>query len=277
MRAVFSTERGMIVMALLHVSFYSRTLERETQMDVILPEAAKGLIGMNGAAAPQCPTLYLLHGMSDDQTIWQRRTSIERYAAPYGLAVVMPSVDLGWYTDMYRGDPYFTFITRELPAVCRDLFPIMSHRREDTFAAGLSMGGYGALKCALTYPDRYAGCISLSARCSVQNKLKLIENDPGQIREWQAILGEDLTVQPENDLYALLSRIQKPAASPRFYVACGTEDFLYSESVDMSAALRQTFAQVEYEEWPGVHDWVFWDAAIPRGLNSVLPAEDKAE
>ena len=125
--------------------------------------------------------------------------------------------------------------------------------------------------------ERYAGCISLSARCSVQNKLKLIENDPGQIREWQAILGEDLTVKPENDLYALLARIQKPAASPRFYVACGTEDFLYSESVEMAAALQQTFDHVKYEEWPGVHDWVFWDAAIPRGLISVLPREEKAE
>lgn len=90
-RAVFSTERGMIAMALLHVNFYSRTLERETQMDVILPEAAKKLIGMEGVAARQCKTLYLLHGMSDDQTIWQRRTSIERYAATYGLAVVMPT------------------------------------------------------------------------------------------------------------------------------------------------------------------------------------------
>ena len=145
------------------------------------------------------------------------------------------------------------------------------------FIVGHSMGGYGALKCALTYPERYAGCISLSARCSVQNKLKLIENDPEQIREWRAILGEDLTVKPENDLYALLARIQKPAASPRFYVACGTEDFLYSESVEMAAALQQTFDHVEYEEWPGVHDWVFWDAAIPRGLISVLPREEKAE
>ena len=143
-------------MALLHVNFYSRTLERETQMDVILPEAAKKLIGMEGVATRQCKTLYLLHGMSDDQTIWQRRTSIERYAAAYGLAVVMPTTDLGWYTDMYRGDKYFAFITCELPAVCRDLFPMMSPRREDTYVAGLSMGGYGALKCALTYQVRPA-------------------------------------------------------------------------------------------------------------------------
>ena len=113
----------MIVMALLHVSFYSGTLERETQMDVILPEATRGLIGMKGTAARQCRTLYLLHGMSDDQTTWQRRTSIERYAAAYGLAVVMPTTELGWYTDMYRGEKYFTFITRELPACAATCFP----------------------------------------------------------------------------------------------------------------------------------------------------------
>ena len=152
-------------MALLHVNFYSRTLERETQMDVILPEAAKKLIGMEGVATRQCKTLYLLHGMSDDQTIWQRRTSIERYAAAYGLAVVMPTTDLGWYTDMYRGDKYFAFITRELPAVCRDLFPMMSPRREDTYVAGLSMGGYGALKCALR---ARAMCSAAGLRCQAR-------------------------------------------------------------------------------------------------------------
>ena len=155
-------------MALLHVNFYSRTLERETQMDVILPEAAKKLIGMEGVATRQCKTLYLLHGMSDDQTVWQRRTSIERYAAAYGLAVVMPTTDLGWYTDMYRGDKYFAFITRELPAVCRDLFPMMSPRREDTYVAGLSMGGYGALKCALRAGDVFSRGASLSGAADIR-------------------------------------------------------------------------------------------------------------
>ena len=155
-------------MALLHVNFYSRTLERDTQMDVILPEAAKKLIGMEGVATRQCKTLYLLHGMSDDQTIWQRRTSIERYAAAYGLAVVMPTTDLGWYTDMYRGDKYFAFITRELPAVCRDLFPMMSPRREDTYVAGLSMGGYGALKCALRAGDVFSRGASLSGAADIR-------------------------------------------------------------------------------------------------------------
>ena len=253
-------------MACLSWTFHSPSLRMATHAFVVLPEYP---------AQPQ-NTLILLHGLSGACDTWNRRTSIERYAQKHNLAVIMPEVQRSWYTDMVYGLPYFTFITDELPRLAANTLRVPvdpAHR----YVGGLSMGGYGALKCALTYPERYAGCISLSARCSVQNKLKLIENDPGQIREWQAILGEDLTVKPENDLYALLARIQKPAASPRFYVACGTEDFLYSENVEMAAALQQTFDHVEYEEWPGVHDWVFWDAAIPRGLISVLPREEKAE
>ena len=253
-------------MACLSWTFHSPSLRMATHAFVVLPEYP---------AQPQ-NTLILLHGLSGACDTWNRRTSIERYAQKHNLAVIMPEVQRSWYTDMVYGLPYFTFITDELPRLAANTLRVPVDAAH-LYVGGLSMGGYGALKCALTYPERYAGCISLSARCSVQNKLKLIENDPGQIREWQAILGEDLTVKPENDLYALLARIQKPAASPRFYVACGTEDFLYSESVEMAAALQQTFDHVEYEEWPGVHDWVFWDAAIPRGLISVLPREEKAE
>ena len=253
-------------MACLSWTFHSPSLRMATHAFVVLPEYP---------AQPQ-NTLILLHGLSGACDTWNRRTSIERYAQNHNLAVIMPEVQRSWYTDMVYGLPYFTFITDELPRLAANTLRVPVDPAQ-LYVGGLSMGGYGALKCALTYPERYAGCISLSARCSVQNKLKLIENDPGQIREWQAILGEDLTVKPENDLYALLARIQKPAASPRFYVACGTEDFLYSESVEMAAALQQTFDHVKYEEWPGVHDWVFWDAAIPRGLISVLPREEKAE
>ena len=88
-----------------------------TSMDVILPEQTMGQIGMEGRASDKpYPTLYLLHGMSDDHTIWQRRTSIERYVSDMGIAVVMPTTHLGWYTDMAQGNRYWTFISEELPA-----------------------------------------------------------------------------------------------------------------------------------------------------------------
>ncbi len=128
-------------MALMHVDFFSDVLGMCMNMDVILPQQTHGQIGMEGTdAGGQYKTVYLLHGMSDDHTIWQRRTSIERYASTLGIAVVMPTTHLGFYTDTVYGMRYWTFISEELPAVCREFFPRMSAKREDTLAAGLSMG-----------------------------------------------------------------------------------------------------------------------------------------
>jgi len=130
-------------MALIHCDFFSEALGLSTSMCVILPEPARGQIGMPGSerqpSGPH-PVLWLLHGLSDDHTIWQRRTSIERYVAERGLAVVMPAVARSFYTDMAHGLPYWTFISEELPAAARSFFPL-SPAREDNFVAGLSMGG----------------------------------------------------------------------------------------------------------------------------------------
>ena len=110
--------------------------------------------------------LYLLHGLSDDDTIWLRRTSIERYVAPLGLAVVMPQVHRSFYTDEAHGNRYWTFLSEELPELVHHFFRL-SRRREDTFVAGLSMGGYGALKWALREPERFAAAASMSAAADV--------------------------------------------------------------------------------------------------------------
>ncbi len=118
--------------------------------------------------------LYLLHGYSDDQTAWQRWTSIERYAEGLNLAVVMPAAQNSFYTDMVHGGKFFTFLTEELPAVVHDLFPL-STERADTFVAGLSMGGYGAFKLALSRPDLYAAAASLSGALDICEVVK--END----------------------------------------------------------------------------------------------------
>jgi S-formylglutathione hydrolase FrmB len=112
-------------MPLIRCDFFSEALRLSTSMTVILPQETSSQIGMRGTArGGEPPTLYLLHGLSDDDTIWLRRTSIERYAAPLGLAVVMPQVHRSFYTD---------------PALVRAFFRV-SDRPEDTFVAGLSMG-----------------------------------------------------------------------------------------------------------------------------------------
>ena len=109
-------------------------------MTVILPEATAtqiGMVGRTGAGLP--PVLYLLHGLSDDDTTWLRRTSIERYVASLGLAVVMPQVHRSFYTDEALGGRYWSFLSEELPALVSTFFRV-SERRSDTFVAGLSMG-----------------------------------------------------------------------------------------------------------------------------------------
>ena len=191
-------------MALLHVDFFSDVLGMCAEMDVILPEQTHGQIGMEGKRGDgKYPVLYLLHGMSDDHTIWQRRTSIERYAADYGIAVVMPSTQLGWYTDMYMGHKWWTYISQELPAICRSFFPYMSDKREDTFAAGLSMGGYGALKCGLLAPDTFSAVASLSGGVDAADCADAVPGDP-HAQLWEDIFGpKDQIRGSDNDLFAV--------------------------------------------------------------------------
>ena len=114
-------------MALLYVDFFSEVIGMCMQMEVIRPERSRGQIGMQGQkGGGKIPVLYLLHGMSDDHTIWLRRTSIERYVSSLGIAVIMPTTHLGWYTDMAYGNRYWTYISEELPKICHSFFADLS-------------------------------------------------------------------------------------------------------------------------------------------------------
>ena len=135
-------------MAFLELNYYSESLRRRVTVNVLLPEIDKKA---DGVGAPDCEsykTLYLFHGLTGNRSDWIRKSSIERYAEKYKIAVVMPEVGRSWYTDTAYGENNFTFVTEELPKVCRSYFKGMSSKREDNFVAGLSMGGYGAVKAA---------------------------------------------------------------------------------------------------------------------------------
>lgn len=244
------------------------------QMDVILPEATRGLIGMAGqSGGAMWKTLYLLHGMSDDHTIWQRRTSIERYAAEKGIAVVMPTTHLGWYTDMYRGFKYFSFIAGELPKVCRQMFPNLSPRREDTYAAGLSMGGYGALKCGFRAPEVFSRVASLSGGVdAAATALRGAENS-----YWRDVFGPAEDVPGSvNDLFAAAEELKDSPLRPDVYMWCGTEDFLYDQNVRLRDHLDALGYDLIYEESPGDHQWKYWDEKIQTVLDWLVPGEEEA-
>ena len=154
-------------MALLQVNFFSQILGMAMTMDVILPEGSQG-IGVNARPVwdgeEELPVLYLLHGTSDDHTIWQRRTSIERYVADKKLAVVMPNAHISAYTNQRFGFRFFDFVAEEVPAFCQKYFKI-SPQWEKNFIAGLSMGGYGALKIGMRCADRFGYAAGLSSGC----------------------------------------------------------------------------------------------------------------
>lgn len=257
-------------MPLIDCHFFSDALGLSCSMYVILPRVASAAqIGMaetsRGPGAKR-PVLYLLHGLSDDHTIWLRRTSIERYATERGLAVVMPTVGRSYYTDMKHGHRYFQFISQELPAIVQDLFPI-SAERQDNFVAGLSMGGYGAFKLAMTYPHRFAAAASLSGALDVARVIR--EVDPTREPEFENIFGPlDAIAGTHNDVLHLATQLaaKPPAQRPMLYQCCGAEDFLYRINLDFRDHLRRLNLSLTYEDGPGQHEWGYWDKMIQNVL-----------
>ncbi len=257
-------------MAFCELRFHSDALGRAVSVNVILPESAKTLIGMNTDADDNYKTLYLLHGLSDDHTIWERRTSIERYAAERGIAVVMPNGGRSWYTDMANGAGYFTFITKELPEACRAFFRGMSDKREDNFIGGLSMGGYGAVKAALTYPECYSGCICLSGA------LDIASFKHHSIEEWRGIFGYDLDSMADirgthHDVYALAKKnASEKKPFPKLYMWCGESDYLFDNSIRFDKLLTELGVEHKYDVSEGDHSWHWWDLHIQDGLDYIL-------
>ena len=251
-------------MALINCDFFSESLGLSTQMTVILPQRTQAQIGMEGKAGMgKFPVLYLLHGLSDDHTIWLRRTSIERYVAPLGLAVVMPGVHRSFYNDMAYGMKFWSFVSEELPAITRSFFPI-SDRREDNFVAGLSMGGFGAFKLAFNKPENFSAAASLSGAMDSKGLYERWK----EIRECDLIFGGlDKIEGTQNDLFHISSELAKSKVkAPKLFMSCGTEDFLYGDNLRMKAHLESLKLDLAYTERVGTHDWGFWDTEIQKVL-----------
>lgn len=263
-------------MALITCNFFSEALGFSTSMTVILPQQTSTQIGLKNSSTRKLhPTLYLLHGLSDDDTIWSRRTSIERYVAELGLAVIMPNVHKSFYTDMEYGDKYWTFLTEELPAIARSFFPL-SDAREDNFVAGLSMGGYGAFKWALRHPDRFAAACSLSGALDMVGHTKRIDNALGS-RLFQLVYGDKQLEGSDEDLIHVLKKQSKlDLPKPELFQCCGTEDFLYEDNIVFRDACLEAGYPLTYVEGPGTHEWGYWDTHIQLFLQSLqLKHDDK--
>ncbi|GAB3598355.1 alpha/beta hydrolase family protein [Angustibacter peucedani] len=266
-------------MALVRVDWFSEVLEMGTSTLVLLPQATTAQIGVDSpddgaaggeepVAAQGFPTLYLLHGLSDDATAWTRYTSVERFTSAAGLAVVMPQVGRSFYTDAAHGGRWWTHVSEELPQVMRSFFRLSS-RREDTFVAGLSMGGYGAMKWALRRPQDVAAAASLSGALDLaarQGTGDLYADIESTVFDGRRVEGSD------DDLLALLRGLDAAgrAALPRLYVGCGTEDHLLPENERFLALAAERGVDVTTDLRPGEHEWGLWDRVV-RDVVDWLP------
>ncbi|MFW6273763.1 MAG: alpha/beta hydrolase [Halanaerobium sp.] len=251
-------------MAFIQCNFFSDVLGMSSTMNVIIPENREKRIGIESKAdQDKYPVLYLLHGLSDDHTAWMRRTSIERYANKYGLAVVMPNVHRSFYTDMAAGNNYFTFISEELPEIAEKFFPLKTGRN-NTFLAGLSMGGYGAFKIALNQPERFAAAASLSGALNIAENAEQAEEKEELYPELKWVFGDLNRVENTNhDLFYLLKKLKgKKKKIPELYQCCGTEDFLYKDNLKFKNFCRKNKIKLKYEEESAVHEWGYWDKKI---------------
>jgi putative tributyrin esterase len=250
-------------MALFEVRFYSESLTISAAMHVITPE--------HRSADKDWSTLYLLHGWSDDHSIWLRRTAIERYVKDLPLVVVMPAIGKSYYANMLHGYRYWDFISEELPARVREFFQVRSER-EYNFTAGNSMGGYGAFKLGLAYPERYAACASLAGALDVDTLFNSdIKREPGDAR---LIFGQPPIIPDEDNLFTLVKKKKWGQYPTKFNQWCGTEDFLYNDNIRFRDHAQSFGLPLEYGEGPGAHEWEPWDTQI-RKVVDWLPIPGK--
>jgi putative tributyrin esterase len=244
-------------MALLRIDHVPETVKVNLPLNIILPDPGK----MGGVAVARRKVLYLLHGLSDDGSAWQRYTAIESIAALYGLVVIMPSAGRSFYIDQPNGQDYFTYLTDELPRYLKQVFGL-SPRREDTLIAGNSMGGYGAFKAAFLHPELYSAAASFSGVLSLAF-ITAYPNDPRR-GEFEYLFGDlDKLAGSEHDPAVWLKRsAQNPSSLPKLFMSCGRQDDLYPLNTQFYAACQSLGIHVDYHEEDGFHDWFFWNAQI---------------
>ncbi|MGB3375764.1 MAG: alpha/beta hydrolase-fold protein [Microbacterium sp.] len=279
-------------MALIEANFYAQTLERTVTFNAIIP-TDKSLFSAqeenSDGAAEGFKTLYLLHGGLGNYTDWMGGTRIQMWAQEKNLAVVMPSGDNRWWIDDIEGSSmignYGRFLGEELIDFTRRTFPLSS-RRQDTFIAGLSMGGYGALVNGLRFADTFGRIGVLSPGLMLGDLVPGYDEPaqpsfdalmPGNRRMMERAFGDGTSVVgTDRDYKGLITRLQQSGTDiPEIFLGIGTEDFLLERTREYHRFLQAHSVEHAYEEGPGGHDWIFWDAFIKKILDW-LPLDERA-
>ena len=254
-------------MALFQCDFKSHTLQQELEMNIIMPTDYRE----RRASSPPA-VLYLLHGLSDNHTAWQRKTRVEQYAADMNMAIVMPNVHRSFYLNTATGYHYFDFMAKELPKFIADTFNV-STARKDTFVAGLSMGGFGAFMLALSCPEMYSIAVAMSGALYMARSYEALPKNDGydiMRHDIENVYGaKGARRGGYGDLFTLAKQCATAAHKPILRQYCGTEDFLYNDNLTFRDFVESLSFNYEYSEWPGEHNWDFWDIGIVKAFECI--------
>lgn len=209
------------------------------------------------------PVLYLLHGLGGDYKDWTTRTNLAEYSRTLSLIIVMPDGENSWYTNAAnaQADRFEDYILTDLQADVVRKYRTINSRHGRTIA-GLSMGGYGALKMALKRPGAFTVAASFSGAFSATRHAEMVRLIRSEDERLRRIFGDDgSSVRMENDLNALAAAA-KPGSAPYIYIDCGVADGLLRSNREVVSALHQSGVAYEYHEVAGAHTWEYWDRRI---------------
>ncbi|WPQ68726.1 alpha/beta hydrolase [Weissella paramesenteroides] len=242
-------------MAINRLSFYSEELEMKTGINVILPEHPSG----------EGKTLLLLHGLGDDENSWLDRTRLAEYAENTDLTIIMPRVDRSYYANRNGDSKYFEYISQEILQRCQQWFHLSS-MKEKTFIAGISMGGFGALKTGLVYPNQFQTIFAMSSMTDIVRKW---HESPNRDAWYRGLFGSpDQVMQSNNDIAYLVGQQEKQ--TPFIWQLCGYDDPYYDMNVTLSAQIEQKGLRHEFVEVEGGHEWSVWDKAIQQIITIIV-------
>lgn len=267
-------------MAVLNCNYYSKARKGFTSFTAILPIDPPKFDNtpIEYQSGPY-PTIYLLHGYSGNRLDWLLRTRIEEWATIRGYAVIMPDGANSFYLDNEEtGELYGTFIGEELVEITRCMFPL-SRMREDTVIAGLSMGGYGAVRNGLKYQDVFGSIIALSSALITDEitSMKPGESNPIMSYSYYRHTFGKLNKLPGSDKDPKhLAKVIKESGEKltRIFLACGTEDFLFEHNKDYHEYLESIGYPHEWCIREGVHDFDFWNKAMLEAMKWLINAKE---
>lgn len=259
-------------MALITASFMSKSLMRTVPVNIIMPTDKLTFPGQPEPSNEPKKLLVLLHGIFGNYTDWVTGTRVQAFAEAHDLAVVMPSGDNKFYCDSSTtGDRYGTFIGVELVDFMRKTFNV-SKKREDTYIAGLSMGGFGAIVNGLRHPETFSCVAGLSSGLIKQGILNATDA-PNQLMtatQYCAMFGIDNVKDydgSENDYEALADKVASDPNKPKIYLCCGLQDGLIEPNRAYRDKLKGLGYDVTWAESAGGHTWEFWGEYIEKVIN----------